>query len=688
VTTRNIWRRVVPAGMLILLVIAATVSVRSAAQSGGDSARATSFEDWRAPPSDAWPTVGGDWGNSRYSTLAQINTSNVKNLGSAWLREFEDPTRATPVVKDGLMFVPNASHVYALNPKNGEIIWSYQPESTAPARSGVAVGEGLVFSGLMDARLIALDEHTGKLVWSQIIGDEPRRPGQQISGALVYAQGLVLSGLANGDSGVRGRVVALDAKTGHDAWRFYSIPGPEDPGAETWPQGSDIWKKGGGGVWMHGAVDPDLGLAYFGVGNAVPQWGGELRPGDNLFNVTVIALELKSGKLRWYRQLVHHDIWDMDLATPMVLYDAMINGRPQKALAAMRTDGYLFLLDRETGKPVFPIEERPVKQDARLKTSPTQPFPVGADRIGPDCMDPRLLPSGFQPGCWFDPWYYDRPNLISPGITTRAAPMSYSPQTGYFYAMGSVSPWWFRRVENPYYYYWSRIPTAKEYGIFAAIDSRTNKIAWQQRSSWGLSSGSGAMTTAGGLLFHMEGDGDFQAHDAKTGKLLWQFQTGNVAAAGSALAGGSPSVSYELDGEQYIAVPMGRGLWAFRLSGSMTPRPAALPPPSEWPFSGLVEELSNDGTAEIALAVTLEFRAEHAQDEYAIKPARARVKMGTTVKWLNHGIVTHTVAARDGSWSTGPIRPGQTGSVTFDKPGTYVYICKDHPWSLTQLIVE
>lgn len=683
----NGWSKELVAVLLVTTLAIAALALQSSAQSNGLGGITQAVDNASTIPMKEWPSLGGDWNNGRYSGLTQISTKTVKNLSGVWLRELNAPTRATPIVKNGVMFIPDASRIYALNPTTGDIIWSYSPEGATPSRSGLAVGQGKVFSGLSDARVIALDEKTGTLIWTRFIGDEPKRPGQGISGGLIYAKGLVFSGLGNGDSGARGRMVALEADSGREAWSFYSIPEGDAPGSETWPQ-TNIRKIGGGGVWMHAAVDTDLGLLYYGVGNALPQWGGELRGGDNLFAVTVLALDIRNGKLRWYRQLVHHDIWDMDLATPLVLYDATVNGQTRKAIAALRTDGYLFMFDRETGEPIIPVEERPVKQDVRQKTAATQPFPVGGERVGPVCMDPSVLPSGFVPGCWFDPVYYDQPNVVLPGITTRSAPISYDPQTGYFYVMGSVSPWWFRRVENPYYFFWSKIPTAKEYGVFAAIDSRTDKIVWQKRSPWGMCYGSGALTTAGGLLFHMEADGNFQAQDAKTGDLLWQFQTGFVAPAGSNLGMGAPAITYEMNGEQYVAVPIGQGLWAFKLGGQLGARPPATPPPSEWPFSGLVERLPSDGTAEIALAALLESRGEHFQDEYAIRPVRTRVTIGTTVKWVNDGAETHTIGARDGSWTTGPIGPGQSASVKFDKPGEYVYICKDHPWSIAQLIVE
>ena len=504
--------------------------------------------DWRKAAGREWPMIEGDWGNTRYSTLEKINAANVKTLGGAWVHKFEgETTRATPVVARGLMFITAGPNVYALNPKTGETVWTYKP-SIPPTGlyKGVSLGEGMVFVGLSDATVIALKEKTGELVWSQMIGDpgaeessqKAQSPtGQFISTAPAYANGIVMAAMVNGDYGVRGRVVGLDAKTGKQVWRFNATPGPGEFGHDTWPADNDEWLRGGGGIWTTPAVDPDLGLVYFGVGNPVPQWGGEARAGDNLFTDSVVAVDLKTGKYRWHFQVVHHDIWESDIGTPLVFYDATVDGKPRKAIGAMRTDGYLFLLDRETGKPVFPVEERPVPQNARVKTAPTQPFPVGADQVGPNCVVPENIPAGFKALCHYDPVDYDTPNAFYPINTTRAARLAYSPKTQYFYLAGSPAwPFWIRRFEDPKFFSASgtNVPGIKTSGLIAAIDSRTNKIAWQKPMPYPIQNGSGMMATAGGLLFHGEPDGQFQSYDAKTGDKLWEFQTGANAAGAAA----------------------------------------------------------------------------------------------------------------------------------------------------------
>ncbi len=645
-------------------------------------------------PVTEWLTVGGDWANSRHSTLGYITPENVTRLGGAWISQKFDQTassRAMLVVKDGLMFVTVPPSVYALNAKTGATVWRFQGGGGrgqapvldglgSPAREGVAVAEGLVFVGLSNARVIALNQKTGTLAWNQYIGDNPRDKGQVVSGAPLYAGGLVSVGLS-ADNGWRGQVVALDPKTGKEAWRFFAIPGDGEKGHETWPR-NESWKRGGGAVWLVGAADPDLGLVYYVTGNGVPQLGGEGRAGDNLYLCSVVALDAKTGKARWHYQVIRHDIWEGDISIAPVLYDTQIEGRPRKAIAAMRADGYLFMLDRETGRPLTKVEDRPVPQDAFQKTAATQPFPAGADRVLPDCdgWKKQATPKGFDIGCFFTAASVQKPNLLAPNYGMRVAPMSYSPQTGYFYATGAAGLSWLRRAEDPHFFsnaWSSRVPgiTSLGYGVLAAIDSRTNKIVWKKEFRTGRPSG--AMTTAGGLLFQGSGDGNIEAYDAKSGNRLWQFQVG---------AAGGPSVSYEIDGEQYIAAIAGANVWAFKLGGTGQPASPLTRPPQE-PFTGQITETSQIETSSLARDNGFTgFR--YFTDEYAFAPYRARIKAGTQVTWRNNGRMIHTIVADDGSWTTESLGSGDVGGKTFEKPGTYVYHCKEHPWAYGQIIVE
>ena len=343
-----------------------------------------------------WSAVSGDLGNTRYSTLTQINKDTLAKLRGAWTSaRFDDGGggRAMPVVKDGLVFITAGSYVYAYDARSGATVWKHQtgasppspgltdftrPEQGLPAREGVAVGDGLVFVGLSNAHVIALREKTGEQVWDVYGGIDPPRPGQGVSGAPVYARGLVFVG-TSADPGFRGKVVAVDAKTGRKAWEWFAVPGPADPGHDTWPKDNDSWKIGGGAMWLVGAADPELGLVYFGTGNGVPQYAGDLRAGDNLYLCSLVALDIKTGKLKWHYQTIRHDIWEADIAQSPVVYDAQIAGRTRKLVAAMRTDGVLFVLDRETGKPVQQIEERRFRR-IRART-PLRRSPIRSARI-------------------------------------------------------------------------------------------------------------------------------------------------------------------------------------------------------------------------------------------------------------------------------------------------------------------
>ena len=449
-----------------------------------------------------WSTVGGDSGNTRYSSLEQINAQNVAKLGAAWMSEKISPppsSRGVPVIDKDLMFLTSAPFVYAVNISTGKIAWRYRTTAAegggimgppgSPGREGVAVGGGLVYVGLTNANLIALREETGELVWKTYLGDPVHAPSEGASGAPLYADGLVSVGL-NADYGYRGQIVAVDAKTGREAWRFFVVPSPGDPGSETWPKSNDSWKHGGGAVWLVGATDPELGLVFYATGNAVPQYGGENRPGDNLFTDCVVALDAKTGKLRWHYQMVHHDIWEADVAEAPVLFDAQINGQPRKAIAAMRTDGYLFMLDRVTGKPLDRVEERPVPQEPSQKTVPTQPYPVGAEPVLPDCGYWKTQPvaQGFDVGCFFTAASAKKPNVLVPVYGMRATPMAFDPQTRFFYATGNAGLQWFRRSQDPDFFtlsLTSRVPGLSKlgFGVLAAIDTRTDKIAWKRNST-------------------------------------------------------------------------------------------------------------------------------------------------------------------------------------------------------------
>ena len=240
---------------------------------------------------------------------------------------------------------------------------------------------------------------------------------------------MVIIGFAGGDRGTRSRLKAYDAKDGRLIWTFYTIPGPGEPGHDTWPKDNDSWKYGGAAIWQTPAVDLDLGLVYFSTGNAAPDYNGAFRAGDNLYAASMLAIELKTGKYRWHFQQVHHDIWDYDAVNPVVLMDVNMGGRTRKAIVEVGKTGWAYILDRETGKPLIGIDEKPVPQEPRQKTAATQPFPRG-DAIVPQFIE--IAPEGHalvNDGRIFTPFVGANPTLVAPGIWGGASwpPSSYDP---------------------------------------------------------------------------------------------------------------------------------------------------------------------------------------------------------------------------------------------------------------------
>jgi len=289
---------------------------------------------WLAPTGKDFPLAGGNLSNQRYSSLTQINRSNVGQLSAAWMIHVAEGkganTAGTPVVVDGVMYIgAGGGDVLALNAANGATIWRYKSTFGAQSNRGVAVADGKVFTGQAGSRLVALDQETGALLWETKVSSGEGRGGGT-PGATIYFDGRVFCGISGGEAGVRGQFGAYDAKTGKELWKFYTIPGPGEFGHDTWE--GDSWMHGGGPVWTHPAVDPELGLVYVPVGNAAPDEDGSHRGGDNLFTASILALDVKTGAYKWHFQEVHHDLWDYDNPLPPVLADVTYRGQPRKIL--------------------------------------------------------------------------------------------------------------------------------------------------------------------------------------------------------------------------------------------------------------------------------------------------------------------------------------------------------------------
>src|SRR3954447_16140059 len=343
-----------------------------------------------AEPAEDWVTNGGSLSNRRYSPLDQITAKNVGDLKGVWLTHLAKAATGAkysaeshPVVYRGTLYVSTgANDVFAVDVATGKIRWRYRAHLPQDITSvccgwgnrGVALGGGRVYMGQLDGTLVALDQRTGKRVWRSKIEDW--RNGYTITSAPLYFDGRVYTGISGGEFQARGRLTAVDAKTGKVDWRFYTVPGPGEVGHDSWPANSDAWKRGGAPIWQTPAVDPQLGMLYLSTGNASPDDFGGARAGDNLFTSSIVAIDAKTGKYRWHYQLVHHDIWDYDAPSPVVLFNAQIQGKQRQALAEASKTGWVYILDRRTGKPIFPIPEKRVPQNAAQKTSPTQPIPT------------------------------------------------------------------------------------------------------------------------------------------------------------------------------------------------------------------------------------------------------------------------------------------------------------------------
>lgn len=425
-------------------------------------APAFSIQQLNQAPEDDWLTNGGSLRNQRYSPLKEINSSNVHQLKGVWLTHLDGSgvankysAEAQPLEYNGVIYVPTgADDVFAVSVETGKILWRYQAhlEQTISTiccgwlSRGVALGDGKVYIGQLNGKLVALDQRTGKKVWSTQAVEWKK--GYSLTAAPLYVDGKVIIGSAGGEYGIRGRVMAFDAKSGKEVWRFYTIPGPGEPGHDTWPKTGDAWLHGGAPVWQTPSVDPELGLIYFSTGNAGPDYNGSEREGDNLYASSIVALDLKTGKYRWHFQLVHHDIWDYDAPSPTVLFDVTIDGKPVKGIGEAAKTGWLYLLDRTNGKPIYPIPETPVPQNANQKTSPTQPIPSLAPFAThvptPEQVARVKAVAGVDKAIVseriFTPFWKDLV-VVAPGAAggTNWPPSSYDPVNNLFFVCGQDS---------------------------------------------------------------------------------------------------------------------------------------------------------------------------------------------------------------------------------------------------------
>jgi quinohemoprotein ethanol dehydrogenase len=554
--------------VLSTLLIAATVSAWIASSSAQQPRRGTSVD---------WPLHNLDLAGSRFSTLDQINVSNVKALTPRWLFQHGVidgvSNQTTPVVVDGVMYVTDArGSVYAVDAADGHLLWTYdvtpflgggRPEGYVFRNRGVCYSNGVVYVA-GGSFLFALDAKTGKPISgfgadgkASVILDVLRTRYPEVKTAISMGywfttapqihNGVLYIGSTRSESHIPGgHVLAVDARTGKVLWHFNTVP--QDEKDQGWEIAGPTWvggERNGGGIWETPAIDPELGLLYVAVGN--PFGDSRKRAGVNLFTDSIVALTLGAGKLAWHYQQTHHDVWDYDSGGPPILFDMQVRGQRIKAVAEASKNGYLYILNRETGQPVHAIRETPVPTAVTTPGEqpwPTQPIPYTAagkpmSPVAPifpvDIPPDRLLK--FTPVPIFTP---AAPNqIVAPGLGGGAnyGPLSYSPRTGLLYVNAIDDP------TNA-----GRPPR----GYFSAFDPTSGELVWQQKyDGYGQA---GSVVTAGGLVFVGSGSnvsGDFFAFDAKNGKLLWKFNTGSGVF-------GSPAV-YMVNGEQFVTVASGGG---------------------------------------------------------------------------------------------------------------------------------
>lgn len=495
-----------------------------------------------------WPHYGGEYSSWRHSSLNQINTANVKNLAPVWTfqtGDYEGGLQVTPIVIDGVMYLSTSrNRVFALDAKTGTVLWQYTyplPKNFVnfygPWSRGVAVAQGRVFVGTLDNHVVALDQKTGRELW-RVNAEDANQCGCNITGAPLAVKDKVIVGVTGGDSAHRGYITAFDMKTGRQAWRFWTIPGPGEPGHESWE--GDSWKYGGGSSWMTGSYDPSLNLVYWSVGNPAADFYGGSRKGANLYTDSVVALDADTGKLKWYNQQIPHDVWDFDTAYENILFDLPVKGQMRKLLLNVNKSGFTWVMDRETGKFVtaYPI----VKHYNWIKGVSETGELIG--RNEPEVGKAKLLCPSIGGGrSWnqaaYSPqtkWLYTTAIEWCQEVTAREE----KPQEGKVFFGGQFEN------RNP--------PGEKAYGHLDALDPVTGKVQWTYRYKYPLLAS--ILATNGDLIFTGDPEGFFFALHGRTGQKLWSFQTGSGLR-------GSP-VTYSVDGRQYVATPSG---WGSALAG-------------------------------------------------------------------------------------------------------------------------
>jgi alcohol dehydrogenase (cytochrome c) len=541
---------VTKAGHYVTALMVAAGTMMIAAQQAPPPALVTSQEIAEGLPRDGsrWITFGGSYTNQRHSPLTQITPANVKGLVPQWtfqtgtLGNFE----TTPLVRDNILYVTGPQNVaWALDARTGRQIWRYRRELPTDLTAccglvnrGFAMFGDKLFMVTLDAHLLALDRRTGAIVWDATL--EEYKSGYAATIAPIIAKDKVIVGVAGGEFGIRGFIDAYDAQTGKRAWRFYTIPAPGEPGNDTWA--GDSWKTGGASVWVTGAYDPELNLLYYGIGNPGPDYHSESRLGDNLYSDSIVALDADTGKLRWHYQFTPHDVHDWDATEVPILGDLTIAGQPRKVVMFANRNGFYYTLDRTTGRIIL----------AKPFVMTTWAKEIGRD--GRPVLEPGHTPD-------------ENGAITCPDITggTNFWPPTFDPSTRTFFVNAREACMTFYAWKPEYRpgerftggagqrYTSSTMPL---YGALRAIDPATGERKWEFK--YMRPSTAGLLSTASGLIFTGDNDGNVLALDSRSGTLLWRYQMG-------ANLHGTSAITYMVDGRQQLLVPAGTTLTAWAL---------------------------------------------------------------------------------------------------------------------------
>lgn len=494
-----------------------------------------------------WPTYNGDFSGQRFSSLDQVNASNVKQLSTAWMRRLDVhdlrgqagvQIKSTPLMIDGVLYFTIPDHVYAVDARTGEQIWHFawvDHGGHLVGQRGVGVANGRVYFLTPDDWFLCLDAKSGKEKWRTQVAD-PKLQYFTTMAPLVIRNHVII-GVGGDAMDVPGYLEARDPETGALQWRWNSEPKPGEPGAETWP-GAAAMSHGGGMTWLPGTYDPELNLLYWGTGNPNPVYAAQGRKGDNLWTCSLVALNADTGKLEWYFQGSPHDTHDWDNVETPVLFDGDIDGKPRKLVAQAARNGYFFVLDRTNGKSIV---SKPFTGANWSKGVAANGEPIPNDDKEPK-TDGALL------------------NIPAVGGTNWYAP-SFDPQAGLFYvnAIRGYSLAYLTDTDDHPEGYGGSGRTLWQTGVLEALDYRTGNVVWRHEYEGRGAVAAGILTTAGQLLFTGDPSGNVIAYAPKDGRILWHSRLTDKVSNGP--------MTYMLDGKQYVAVGAGDTLYSFTLAG-------------------------------------------------------------------------------------------------------------------------